>query len=131
MAANSGYSIGTIQVDFGQRGTWGLGDTKGPAGPGQTTYVDGLIDQAAGYAHVNHLPFASDLTQLRSSLLSHGNGEHGRTSIAFIDTDTRDSINRWASSNDGKKWIHANVDYPQVKSATETATDLLDRYEPI
>jgi hypothetical protein len=128
VAANSGYSIGTIQVDLGQRGTWGLGDTKGPASPGQTTYVDGLIDQSAGYAHANRLPFATDLTQLRSNLLSHGNGEHGRTSIAFIDADTRDSINHWASSNDGKKWIHANIDYPQVKSATKTATDLLDRY---
>lgn len=128
VAANSGYSIGTIQVDLGQRGTWGLGDTEGPAAPGQTTYVDGLIDQSERYARANALPFTTDLTQLRSDLLSHGNGEHGRTSITFIDADTRDSINRWASSNDGKKWIHANVDYPQVKSATETATNLLDRY---
>jgi hypothetical protein len=128
VAANSGYSIGVIQVDLGQRGTWGLGDTEGPAAPGQTTYVDGLIDQSARYAHANSLPFATDLTQLRSNLISHGNGERGRTSIAFIDADTRDSINYWASSNDGKKWIHANIDYPQVKSATETATNLLDRY---
>lgn len=36
VAANSGYSIGTIQVDLGQRGTWPLGQTSGPASAGHS-----------------------------------------------------------------------------------------------
>lgn len=128
VAANSGYSIGTIQVDLGQRGTWPLGQTSGPASTGQVSYVDGLIDQTATYARANGLPFANDLSQLRSDLLSHGNGENGRGAISFIDSGTRDTVNKWASSTDGMKWIHANVDLPQVKSAADAASDMLDQY---
>ena len=119
IAANSGYSLGTIQVDLGQRGTWALGATDGAAlKPGETTYVDGIIDQAAQYAKDHDLKFTTDQTQLRTDLLTHGNGQRGRTTLAFIDTDTRDSINAWASSEDGQRWIHSNIDYPQIKHAT-------------
>ena len=49
--ADSGYSLGTIQVDLGKRGTWALGATDGAAlKPGETTYVDGIIDQSSKYA---------------------------------------------------------------------------------
>ncbi|MGO1069333.1 peptidoglycan-binding protein [Lysobacter sp. CA199] len=134
VAANSGYSIGTIQVDLGQRGTWPLGETSGrPLRAGETTYVDGIISQASDYARRNSLPFPSDTTQLRADLLTHGdggelrNGRH-RSSISFIDAGTRESINAWASSDEGRSWIHEKVDYPQVRSATQTAMTILDQH---
>lgn len=129
VAQNSGYSLGAIQVDFGQRGTWPLGAISGRAlQPGETTYVDAVIDQASRYAKAHQLPFAEDTAALRRDLLSHGNGQSGRSSIHFIDTGTRDSINAWAGSNEGKQWIHANIDYPQVRNATQTAMTMLDRH---
>ncbi|MDR6642932.1 peptidoglycan hydrolase-like protein with peptidoglycan-binding domain [Luteibacter sp. 1214] len=128
VAANSGYSIGTIQVDLGQRGTWGVGKTTGPASPGESAYVDAIIRESSRYSQAHGLPYTSDVDQLRSNLLTHGNGIRGRSSIAFIDTNTRDGINAWASSSDGKRWIHSNVDYPQVKNATDTAMQILDAH---
>jgi len=129
IAANSGYSLGTIQVDLGQRGTWALGATDGATlKPGETTYVDSIIDQAAKYAKAHDLKFTSDTAQLRTDLLTHGDGERGHNSLTFIDKDTRDSINAWASSEDGQKWIHKNIDYPQVRQATQSAMDMLDKY---
>ncbi len=128
VAANSGYSIGTIQVDLGQRGTWPLGATTNRAlGAGETTYVDGIIGQAADYARRNGLTFPEDTTQLRADLLTHGNGRSGRDTISFIDPAVRDSINTWAASDEGKRWIHSNIDYPQVRNATQTAMTILDR----
>lgn len=129
VVADSGYSLGTIQVDLGKRGTWALGSTDGAAPKaGETTYVDGIIDQSAAYAKDHQLQFTQNTTQLRTDLLTHGNGEHGRTTLAFIDTDTRNSIDAWASSADGQKWIHKNIDYPQIKHATQAAMDMLDQY---
>lgn len=129
IAADSGYSLGTIQVDLGARGTWALGSTDGATPkPGETTYVDGVIDQAAKYAKDHGLKFAKDTAQLRADLLTHGNGKDGRTTLTFIDKDTHDSINTWASSEDGQKWIHKNIDYPQIKAATQSAVDILDKY---
>ncbi|MBB3227121.1 peptidoglycan hydrolase-like protein with peptidoglycan-binding domain [Luteibacter sp. Sphag1AF] len=129
IVANSGYSLGTIQVDLGQRGTWALGSADGAKPkPGETTYVDGIIEQSGKYAKDHNLPFPQDTKELRQDLLSHGNGLKGRTTLDFIDTGTRDSINAWASSQDGQKWIHKNMDYPQVKEATQTAMDMLDKY---
>jgi hypothetical protein len=127
--ANSGYSLGTIQVDLGQRGTWALGATDGAAlKPGETTYVDGIVEQASKYAEAQGLEFTQDHSRLRANLLTHGNGKAGRGTLAFIDKDTRDSMNAWASSEDGKKWIHKNVDYPQIRHATQTAMSTLDKY---
>jgi len=127
--ANSGYSLGTIQVDLGQRGTWALGATDGAAlKQGEITYVDGIIEQASRYAKDHNLEFMQDHSQLRANLLTHGNGKAGRSTLAFIDKDTRDSINAWASSADGQKWIHKNVDYPQIRHATLTAMSMLDKY---
>lgn len=128
VAANSGYSIGTIQVDLGQRGTWGVGKTSGPAASGETSYVDGIISASSSYARVHGLSYPTDTSQLRADLLTHGNGLGGRSSITFIEADTRDSINAWASSSDGKKWIHSNVDYPQVKDAAATAMGILKEH---
>lgn len=129
VAANSGYSMGAIQVDFGQRGTWPLGAIEGrDLQPGETTYVDAVIEQASAYAERNQLPFTEDLTRLRTDLLTHGNGQRGRSSITFIDSDTRDSINAWASSPEGKSWIHSNIDYPQVRNATQLAVSILDQH---
>jgi peptidoglycan hydrolase-like protein with peptidoglycan-binding domain len=127
--ANSGYSLGTIQVDLGQRGTWALGSTDGAAlKPGETTYVDGIIEQSSKYAKEHQLEFTQDHSQLRAKLLTHGNGEQGRHTLVFIDKETRNSINAWASSEDGQKWIHKNVDYPQIRDATQTAESTLDKY---
>lgn len=129
IVADSGYSLGTIQVDLGKRGTWALGATDGTAPkPGETTYVDGIIDQAGKYAKEHDLKFPQNTAQLRTDLLTHGNGEHHRTTLTFIDKDTRDSIDKWASSEDGQKWIHKNIDYPQIKNATQSAMDTLDKY---
>lgn len=129
VAQNSGYSLGAIQVDFGQRGTWALGAINGRAlQPGETTYVDAVIAQASAYAQAHGLPFTNDHADLRRDLLSHGNGQGNRSSIQFIDTNTRDSINAWAGSAEGKQWIHANIDYPQVRNATQTAMTMLDRH---
>lgn len=127
--ADSGYSLGTIQVDLGKRGTWALGATDGTTPkPDETTYVDGIIDQSTKYANEHGLTFSQDTAQLRADLLTHGNGKHGRTTLAFIDNDTRDSIDAWASSEDGQKWIHSNIDYPQIKHATQSALNMLDTY---
>ncbi|MEP7186975.1 MAG: hypothetical protein ABI767_14180 [Rhodanobacter sp.] len=115
IVANSGYSLGIIQVDLGQRGTWALGATDGAAlKAGETSYVDGIIDQAAQYAKNNQLSFTADHSQLHKDLLSHGNGEKGRTTLNFIDTDTRNSIDAWASSAQGKQWIHTHIDCPRL-----------------
>lgn len=128
VAANSGYSIGTIQVDLGQRGTWPLGATSNRAlQAGETTYVDGIIAEASAHARRNGLTFPEDTRQLRADLLTHGNGQSGRDTITFIDPAVRDSINAWASSDEGKRWIHSHIDYPQVRNATETAMTILDR----
>lgn len=130
VAANSGYSIGTIQVDLGQRGTWAAGKTTGPAAIGEVSYVDGIIGESMRYARAHNLPFPEDVNQLRSDLLTHGNGLRGRPSITFIDAETRQSINAWASSSEGMQWIHSNVDYPQIKNATDTAMAILDAHGP-
>lgn len=128
VASNSGYSIGTIQVDLGQRGTWPLGATSNRAlQAGETTYVDGIIAEASAYARRNGLTFPEDTRQLRDDLLTHGNGQAGRDTITFIDPAVRDSINAWAGSDEGKRWIHSHIDYPQVRNATETAMTILDR----
>lgn len=134
VAANSGYSIGTIQVDLGQRGTWPLGSiTNRPLNSGETTYVDAIIEQSSSYAKEQGMKFTEDVKQLRTDLLTHGDGAirpggKRRSSITFIDTDTRDSINAWASSDEGKRWIHANIDYPQVRNATEVAMSIVDTH---
>jgi hypothetical protein len=127
VATNSGYSIGVMQIDLGQRGTWPLGATKNaPLRPGQTTYVDDLIAQAVTYAQEHRLAFTSDIKQLRADLLTHGDGVGQRSSLVFIDQETRDSINAWAASEGGQRWIHRNVDYPQIRKTTEIAFDLLE-----
>ena len=129
VAANSGYSLGTIQVDLGQRGEWPLGATQERAlKPGETTYVDAIIDQASAYAKSHRLPFSNDRADLRADLLSHGDGQGKRSSIRFIDVPTRDSINAWAGSPEGKQWIHTHVDYPQVRNATRIAMTMLDKH---
>lgn len=127
--ANSGYSLGSIQVDLGQRGTWPVGAISGrPVKPGEASYVDAIIAQSSAYARQNHLPFTDDQAKLREDLLSHGNGKRHRSSISFLDADTRDGINAWASSEEGKQWIHRNIDYPQIKNATDIAVSMLDKY---
>ena len=129
VAQNSGYSLGAIQVDFGQRGTWPVGAIGDrPLAAGEKTYVDAVIDQAQAYAKTHDLPFTNDRADLRGDLLSHGNGLSGRSSIRFMDEQTRDSINAWAGSDEGKQWIHANIDYPQVRNATQTAMSILDAH---
>lgn len=129
IADNSGYSLGAIQVDLGQRGNWPLGAiAHRRIEPDEQSYAAAIVDQASAYARKNHLPFDEDSTQLRADLLSHGNGQRGRSSLTFIDTRTRDSINAWAGSDDGKQWIHRNVDIPQVRNATQTALAMLDEH---
>jgi peptidoglycan hydrolase-like protein with peptidoglycan-binding domain len=129
VAANSGYSLGAIQIDFGQRGEWPVGGiAERPLQPGEKSYVDAVIEQASDYAAKNKLPFTSNLVQVRDDLLSHGNGKKGRSSIQFIDADTRDSISSWASSEEGKKWIHHNMDLPQARNATNAAISILDKH---
>jgi len=127
--ADSGYSLGAIQVDLGKRGTWALGSTNG-AGLrlGEQSYVDAIIDEAAKFANENHLDFTKDVSQLRANLLTHGNGQDGRSALVFLEPDTYNTINAWASSERGKPWIHKNIDYPQIKRATQTAMDLLDKF---
>lgn len=127
--ADSGYSIGAIQVDMGKRGTWALGSTSGAAlRPGEQSYVDAIIDEAAKFANDHHLNFTKDRTRLRADLLTHGNGQDGRSALVFVETATYDTINAWASSEHGRPWIHKNIDYPQIRHATQSAMDLLDRY---
>lgn len=129
VASNSGYSIGTIQVDLGQQGLRALGAASDrPLKAGEQTYVDAIIGQSAAYAHAHDLKFTDDLDGLRRDLLSHGDGQGKHSSIHFIDANTRDSINKWASSNEGEQWIHQNVDYPQIKSITEDAVAMVDKY---
>lgn len=132
VADNSGYSIGTIQVDLGQRGTWPLGSIENRSlRAGESTYVDAVIGEAAAYAKANNRPFPSNaavLSTLRQDLLSHGNGEGDNPSIRFISTEHRDTINAWASSPEGQQWIHRHIDFPQVQAIADDAKDALDRY---
>lgn len=60
---NSGYSIGTIQVDLGQRGTWALGAIDSHLGPGQTSYVDGIVNESSAYAREHRLSFPDDTSE--------------------------------------------------------------------
>lgn len=132
VAANSGYSLGSIQVDLGQRGTWPLGAVNGRAlKPGETTYVDAVISEASSYANAHQLPFPTDkagLAELRSDLLSHGNGQRNRPSIHFISAEHRDTFNAWAGSDAGKQWIHRNIDFPQVQAVTDAAKEVIDQH---
>lgn len=132
VADNSGYSIGTIQVDLGQRGTWPLGSIESRTlKAGETTYVDAVIAEAAAYAKANKHPFpdnAAGLSTLRQDLLSHGNGEGNNPSIRFISAEHRDTINVWASSPEGQQWIHRHIDFPQVQAIADDAKDALDRH---
>lgn len=132
VADNSGYSIGTIQVDLGQRGTWPLGAIENRSlKAGEASYVDAIIGQASAFARANQLPFPSDaagLSALRSDLLSHGNGQGNNPSIRFISDEHRDTINAWAGSEAGQQWIHRNIDFPQVKAIADDAKDVLDRH---
>jgi hypothetical protein len=127
--ADSGYSIGVIQVDLGKRGTWALGSTKEsvPSVAGRT-YVDALIEESERFANQHGLGYTHDKAALRASLLSHGNGKDKRGTLTFIEKETYASFNAWASSAEGQPWIHRNVDYPQIRHATEAAMGLLDRY---
>ncbi|MGN2243847.1 XVIPCD domain-containing protein [Frateuria sp. GZRR33] len=125
--ANSGYSLGAIQVDLGQRGTWPLGATEdAPLEPGQSTFVDALIAQAAKYAKAHNLEFPADTKELRDQLLTHGNGKGRHSALSFIAPGTRDSFNAWAGSDEGQPWIHRNIDYPQVRHAAQQALVMLD-----
>ena len=132
VAANSGYSIGTIQVDLGQRGTWPLGATSERAlAPNEQSYVDAIVDQVSAYAGSHHLAFPTDpqgLADLRADLLTHGNGQNGRSSITFISEEQRAAINAWAGSEQGKQWIHSHIDYPQIQSLADDAKGVLDQY---
>lgn len=94
VAQNSGCSLGTMQIGFGQRGEWPLDAIDGHAlKAGETTSVDAVVEQASTYSKVPDLPLIQDHADLRRDRLSHGNGLNGRSSIQFIDTNTRDSIN--------------------------------------
>lgn len=132
VADNSGYSIGTIQVDLGQRGNWPLGAIENRSlKPGETTYVDAIIGQASAHARAHRQPFPTDaagLSALRSDLLSHGNGQGNNPSIRFISDEHRDTINAWAGSEAGQQWIHRNIDFPQVTAIANNAKDVLDRH---
>lgn len=129
---NSGYALGTIQIDLGQRGTWPLGSVKERAlNPGETTYVDAIIDRVSVYATTNQLPFPRDAAgraALRGDLLSHGNGLEGRTTIRFLSNEHRNTFNAWAGSESGKQWIHQNIDFPQIQALADTSKQVLDRY---
>ncbi len=129
VAANSGYSIGTIQVDLGQQGLRAVGAASDRAlKPDEKTYVDAIIEQSSAYAQAHGLSYTDDKAALRTDLLSHGDGRGNHASIHFIDTHTHDSINEWASSNEGKQWIHHNIDYPQIKNISQDAIAMVDRY---
>jgi hypothetical protein len=121
--AASGYSLGAIQVDLGQRGMWPVGSIDGHVlRPGEKTYVRAIVDEAGQYAKDNKLPFTNDLNKLSKDLLTNGKNIH------FIDIGTRDSINAWASSKKGMQWIHQNIDLPQVTNATNFAVEILDKH---
>ncbi|MGN2250827.1 XVIPCD domain-containing protein [Frateuria sp. GZRe14] len=127
--ADSGYSIGAIQVDLGQRGKWPLGSTKETAPkPGETTFVDAIIDESAKFGSGHDLKYTADRLRLRTALLTHGNGLDGRDTLKFPDRETFDTINAWASSDVGEQWIHRHIDYPQIKQATQAAMDVLDKF---
>lgn len=129
VAQDSGYSLGTVQLDLGQRGEWPLGAVSERAlRAGERTYVDAIIIQAAGHAHSKGLPFAADHVTLRRDLLSHGDGRAGRSALRYIDTESRDAINAWAASAQGRQWIHRHIDYPQIRSVAHTAMTMMDRH---
>lgn len=94
--------------------------------PDDVTYVDALIAQAAKYAEDHHLSFATDKAKLRAQLLTHGDGKGNRSALEFIDSATRDSFNAWAGSEEGQRGIHRNIDYPQIRNATQQAMAMLD-----
>lgn len=124
VAADSGYSIGAIQFDLGKRGEWAVGAVQNQRPKeGEVAYVDAIISAASAYAQTHHLPFTEDHKKLRADLLSHGHdkfkdGKKYEDGLQFIDTATRDSINAWAGSEEGKKWIHQNIDLPQARNIT-------------
>lgn len=132
VASDSGYSIGAIQFDLGKRGEWAVGAVQNQRPKeGEVAYVDAIISAASAYAQTHHLPFTEDHKKLRADLLSHGrekfkDGKKINEGLQFIDTATRDSINAWAGSEEGKKWIHQNIDLPQARNITQIALDTLN-----
>lgn len=129
VAQNSGYSIGTIQVDLGQRGQWPLGAIAGrPLKAGEETYTQAIVREAAAYAKAHQLPFPTDTAKLETTLQTHGDGEGRRGSLRFISKEHRDTFNAWASSDEGKGWIHQTIDVPQVRNATQVGMDILSAH---
>ena len=133
VAVNSGYTFGAMQLDLGARGLLKVGSTASIAKVGEQNYVAAIIEQSKAYAAKNGLPFPEDTSNLRAALLTHGNGgvlPNGsvRSKIEFIDTETRDAINAWASSSEGRNWIHQNVDMPIVRDAASKAYDVVQKY---
>ncbi|MDP3799735.1 MAG: tandem-95 repeat protein [Polaromonas sp.] len=133
VAVNSGYTFGAMQLDLGARGLLKVGSTTSIAKVSEQNYVDAIIEQSKAYATKNGSPFPEDISNLRAALLTHGNGgvlPNGsvRSKIEFIDTETRDAINAWASSSEGRNWIHQNVDMPIVRDAASKAYDVVQKY---
>ncbi|NBW79822.1 MAG: hypothetical protein EBR27_12550, partial [Betaproteobacteria bacterium] len=129
VSQNSGYTIGAMQFDLGQRWSLKLGSTTAKAAPGEQNYVDAVLDQVATYATKNDLTnFPSDTSALRAALITHGNGLAGRSTITFIDPDVRDAINAWTGSDEGRKWIHKNLDLPLATEAASKAYDVVQKY---
>jgi hypothetical protein len=128
-AQNSGYTIGAMQFDLGQRWSLKFGSTTAKATTGEQNYVDAVLDQVAAYASKNNLSnFPSDTSDLRAALITHGNGLEGRSTITFIDPKVRDAINAWTSSDEGRKWIHRNLDLPLANEAASKAFDVVQKY---
>jgi hypothetical protein len=130
---NSGYTLGAMQLDLGARGTLAVGSTTSRPKAGEQSYVDAVISEAQAYATKNNLPFPSDTSSLRDALLTHGDGGKTpigatRTSITFIDASERDAINAWAGSDEGRNWIHKNVDMPIISDAASKAYDMVQKY---
>lgn len=133
VALNSGYTVGAMQLDMGARGLFKVGSTTSIAKGSEQSYVDAVIEQSKAYAAENGSPFPEDTSNLRVALLTHGNGgvlPNGstRSKIEFIDTGTRDAINAWAGSSEGRNWIHQNVDMPIVRDAASKAYDVVQKY---
>jgi Ca2+-binding RTX toxin-like protein/chemotaxis regulatin CheY-phosphate phosphatase CheZ len=126
VSASSGYTLGAMQLDLGQRGLNAVG-TNRIAGVGETAYVDAILTITRAYcatpeAIAKGLVFPSNTTALRAQLLTHGTG------ISLISDSNWAAINGALATPDNMKWVHNNVDLALVSENSGKALPLVQQY---
>ena len=98
--ASSGYSVGAMQFDFGQRGRIIDPQTK-------KSYADSFVDAVNSWADANGQPRLS--SAINSTLLTKGSG------ITWMSSTDRASITDFGGTAVGQGWINSHLEKGLIK----------------